>query len=219
MSRFDFPRPRLLHSVWLLSAVIGLVQGCATPEPSASEVVMRLVEKVEDECLRPAEIHPTCIWVSPKLLRTMGGKDEKCGVDGFDCTNIVVEVKVPPEGSKEICTAALKYSSLTLRHKEDDASKSKSVTWVLSGQPKDHFFAQDASGGVALSRPKSGTKEPPDIWKVTEATSTRHTIEVHTYGRALKAPFCHYPRVKYKEGTKDEQLCCPLDPMIINDPY
>ncbi|MBL8305866.1 MAG: hypothetical protein JNM33_04170 [Rubrivivax sp.] len=140
------------------------------------------------------------------VLQPMGGNDLSCS--GTNCS---YEVKVDGDGKD--CSAAFNYGSVTITGSKPGAS----IRWELKGNPTDFDF--DKGYGIQFAQrrgsPPMGTYYPdPALWwkTTTSADNVEARVELkHTN----KLNFCHFPRVRH---VKTNRLCCPRDPIIINDP-
>jgi hypothetical protein len=169
--------------------------------------VKRMIADIATECPKPKEVDDSCPWPKQVTTTQRTGPDD-CSWDST-CERVVT---ITPGTNGRLCTAELPYGSLTVQHQ----GRSRQVTWVLRSAPRGYGFDQDSAGGfgIRLSKPTSGTSDPGDVWGVVVHTTTRHTIETKARQKYDMQAFCHYPRVR----GPDKKLCCPIDPMIINEP-
>ncbi|MBL8305865.1 MAG: hypothetical protein JNM33_04165 [Rubrivivax sp.] len=130
-----------------------------------------------------------------------------------NCDAALVVLINQPSGSKT-CQSVLQYNELTVK----GFKKGKQLTWTIrdADVKAGYRFKEDADGsGMRFLTPKGESTVPGDWWKVGPTSQNSVVSEViKTPGAGVSARLCHYPRVTDSKGN----LCCPIDPIIINDP-
>ena len=134
-----------------------------------------------------------------------------CAEDGTCEANLVVLVNKPSAG--KACQAVVQYDELTVK----GFKQGRKLTWTLKDADvkAGYQFKMDADGGMRFITPKGGSAVPLDWWKVGPTSKNAVVSEVlKTPAAGATARLCHYPRVTDPGG----RLCCPIDPIIINEP-
>lgn len=156
----------------------------------------------------------SCALVKQKmsaLLKSRGPETCYTGaVLGPNCKNL--KIKVYPKNLAEgraACIAELQYDRLNVK----TAKNGRTVTWkldVVGSLPGYEFLSRE---GIKLV-PPSGAASAPDVWHLPAVTqASNQTVVLKAKGKPA-AEWCHYPQVKAPDG----EICCPVDPVISNDP-
>ncbi len=200
--------------------LVGL-HACKTDQAAEVAAPVARAASAPDLCPAPKELPKGCPWAPTHEARVFGGPPKTCVDRNCPAFEIEIgEIDIPEHGPR--CTATLPYGKLTYKHVNVKDEERRQVTWKLNTTDAGAGYSFAASGpGISLSERTDGhSKEPGKYWAVTtsksgtEVTAVRHYL--HDSYKTSK--FCHYARVFRKREGQPDQLCCPLDPMIINEP-
>lgn len=167
------------------------------------------VEELKDHC-SSASLASASVPASLFVAHPAG-----TGLKGCDADKSCADAKVYVTGNGAACQAALIYRQINV----SGSDNGKRLAWTLVA-PAGYEF--DGAGGIAFVLPSANAPQPDPKkwWEVDPKGSSGTVASMKMLGKPssdskLRPRFCHYPRVRHIES---KTLCCPIDPIIINDP-
>ncbi len=147
-------------------------------------------------------------------MALMSSSDRGVSCNAEDGCKQTVHVKEDDAGN---CTAELRYGKLEV----SGSKKGRQVVWNLSPPPGQSYdFASPGIGVSPTDPPATGYADATLWWRAANAPSNKQAVlNIELAAPAAGNPrptFCHYPRVVNRRNPA--KLCCPIDPIIINDP-
>jgi hypothetical protein len=136
-------------------------------------------------------------------------------------TDVIVKVNV----KEETCTAQFAYPSL----KVSGSAKDKVVIWTLKSDPATTIpgtYAYAASGVEFAQRRDPAGKlsymAPATMWSPSAPAASqaegKMKFKPSAPPHAEYYSACHYPIVDWTPPKANPIRCCPIDPIIINEP-
>lgn len=125
-----------------------------------------------------------------------------------NCATITITVRPAADGDSA-CVAEVPYSEIAA----SGAKVSKKLRWALDTKGADAGYRFASPKGVVLVPPTGSASSPASVWNPSVTSTNRKRVHLKVKKQEA-ARWCHYPQVTDPRGN----LCCPIDPVISNDP-